>query len=475
MKLFLRFLGVMVVVAAFSACGGGGGDDTSTQTDVPGTDDTCTPVCGEDWECGDDGCGGSCGECTVEGEACKDNMCVPCEPDCDGLVCGDDGCDGSCGTCKDDEVCSADQTECECVPQCEDGWECGPDGCEGECGDGCAEGEKCEDNMCEPCEEDCTGLECGPGPVCGFDCGDCTDLYGPLATCVDGTCECTPDCTDKECGPDGCGGECDPGCDEGVECYQGVCPEDCEIPDAWDPSGYVTTLQSPADGDDVGTLCPDFSGDGVGDNGLKALASMINPELQKAMDEGTFGILFEFNGVQDFADCPGFTLVGLTGEPATERGDDFLIMPESYDPFCDPLISFEDSTLTGGELAAGPSVFTLDLAALGVDEVPLVLTIGDTQLSGTVTKDESGVTLVNGVLAGVLTKELIDEALAVAEEACDVPEPESFCSYLTVAKQFLPMLFDLDLDEDGEKDAASVCFQYKLGAAKITGYIPVEE
>jgi len=77
-------------------------------------------------ECGDDGCGGSCGSCSLP-EVCKNNTCgsigileeieiidpdpqpefapiemeiIPlCIADCDGKSCGDDGCGGSCGSC----------------------------------------------------------------------------------------------------------------------------------------------------------------------------------------------------------------------------------------------------------------------------------------------------------------------------------------------------------------------------------------
>jgi hypothetical protein len=89
-------------------------------------------------ECGDDGCGGSCGSCeagflcqngycacvtdvhavccassvcwadscadvsVVVAECpygCEGATCLPCVPSCDGRACGDDGCDGSCGVC----------------------------------------------------------------------------------------------------------------------------------------------------------------------------------------------------------------------------------------------------------------------------------------------------------------------------------------------------------------------------------------
>jgi len=68
---------------------------------------TCTPDCyGK--QCGDDGCGGSCGSCGYT-ETCSYGVCIggsSCTPDCYGLQCGDDGCGGSCGSCSYSETCS---------------------------------------------------------------------------------------------------------------------------------------------------------------------------------------------------------------------------------------------------------------------------------------------------------------------------------------------------------------------------------
>jgi hypothetical protein len=66
----------------------------------------CIPDCyGK--ECGDDGCGGSCGTCAF-GESCTYGTCSSsCTPDCYGKECGDDGCGGSCGTCGYGKTCDA--------------------------------------------------------------------------------------------------------------------------------------------------------------------------------------------------------------------------------------------------------------------------------------------------------------------------------------------------------------------------------
>jgi hypothetical protein len=120
-KTFGRFVATWLVIGA-AACGGGsGGSDPGGPADpgAPGEDvatvdpgaedalppddrggadvpaaDACVPDCaGRD--CGDDGCGGSCGPC--EGGTCLEGTC--CMPSCGERKCGDNGCGGTCGTC----------------------------------------------------------------------------------------------------------------------------------------------------------------------------------------------------------------------------------------------------------------------------------------------------------------------------------------------------------------------------------------
>jgi len=81
----------------------------------------CTPNC-EGKTCGDDGCGGTCGEyggkCQYPGQACQaDGTCsTECIPDCGQRDCGDDGCGGSCGTaCADGQVCRKLQAGAKCT------------------------------------------------------------------------------------------------------------------------------------------------------------------------------------------------------------------------------------------------------------------------------------------------------------------------------------------------------------------------
>ncbi len=194
--------GVPVCAGAAPVC------DEATRTCRCGDDDDCvapercsngvcgcTPAC-DGKQCGDDGCGGTCGSCAA-GDECNAGLCG-CVPDCDGRQCGSDGCDGSCGACAGADVC--DDGSCVCVPDCA-GRVCGDDGCGGSCGE-CPSGTCSPSGQCN-CVPDCAGRECGDDG-CGGSCGSCSVGACGLA----GTCDCTPDCAGRECGDDGCGGSC---------------------------------------------------------------------------------------------------------------------------------------------------------------------------------------------------------------------------------------------------------------------------
>jgi hypothetical protein len=144
---------------------------------------TCPPNCGSR-TCGDDGCGGSCGQCTSPAQCdTRVGMCVAtCTRQCTGKLCGPDGCGGSCGPCAANQACNAQGTQCACVPNCV-GRACGDNGCGGVCG------------------------TCGAGTACN----------------AQGVCACAPSCGGRNCGANGCGGTCGE-CGAGQSCSAaGVC------------------------------------------------------------------------------------------------------------------------------------------------------------------------------------------------------------------------------------------------------------
>ena len=109
-----------------------------------------TDACGKD--------GGTCQYCAGGYDECVDGECA-CVPQCEAAEweCGDDGCGGSCGDCPAGETCTADQK------------------CEALCGNGELDpGEACEsDDQCEApqvCKGNCQCGEAGGGEcACGDD------------------------------------------------------------------------------------------------------------------------------------------------------------------------------------------------------------------------------------------------------------------------------------------------------------------
>ncbi len=134
--------------------------DCGCNVDFTGCDQncSCTVDCsGRD--CGDDGCGGSCGTCTT-GEVCTTaGQCIVCTPDCAGRECGDNGCEGICGTCDTGETCNTAGQCVSCTPDCT-GKDCGDDGCGGSCGD-CTGSDQCSAaGTCEAAVSDTLSFEC---------------------------------------------------------------------------------------------------------------------------------------------------------------------------------------------------------------------------------------------------------------------------------------------------------------------------
>ena len=174
-----------------------------------------------------------------------DTGCVPCSPDCEGRECGDDGCGGSCGECDDSLFCEWPGM---CVngdpPQCF-GKMCGPDSMGGSCGS-CPTDWLCDMvGHCHPPDGACEGVAPTGGMCHGGWLGHCDDGEMNWSHCKYDGCvvqeagpaicqpvPCLPDCFGRECGDDGCGGSCGV-CPDGAGCHEtlGVCalvPGGCE-------------------------------------------------------------------------------------------------------------------------------------------------------------------------------------------------------------------------------------------------------
>ena len=123
-----------------------------------------------------------------------------CVRQCAGRQCGEDGCGGLCGECASGETCSQTgrctaEVAGGCSDTCEDlGYECG-EVCGEVCGV-CGGGLFCDDGLCV-CKPTCTAAGCGGDDGCGGACGPC-----PTAQSCEG-CPLILSVVDRELGPDG--------------------------------------------------------------------------------------------------------------------------------------------------------------------------------------------------------------------------------------------------------------------------------
>lgn len=83
------------------------------------------------------------------------------------------------------------------------------------------------------CEPDCTNLQCDPDPVCGEECGPCSEITDD---CINGVCvpeDCEPEPIETTCGTwicgtrvNNCGAKVSCGdCSGGQMCQEGICVE----------------------------------------------------------------------------------------------------------------------------------------------------------------------------------------------------------------------------------------------------------
>ena len=323
--------------------------------------DACVPQCvagsGSVKECGNDGCGGTCGTCP-DGYDCVDagygaTSCFSqdeCLSMCNerGLECGsfspfwegDDSIICDCGDCHGEDVCLdyGDEESYCCTPDCE-GKDCGDNGCEGSCGECGGEQQACVDNKCI-CQPNCDGKDCGPDG-CGGACGECaeTDLccaggchpqectvsnqYGEclgLNECVESEVVCNAgDPEDEEC--NGLDDDCDGDVDEGfpdwnndgiANCGDNPDPDDDGVPD-WEDNCLddYNPNQENNDQDTLGDVCdPDDDNDGTLDEqdcepfnknvypGHEEYCNGLDDNCNGEIDEG-YGPDYDGNGVPD--------------------------------------------------------------------------------------------------------------------------------------------------------------------------------
>lgn len=488
-KFWLTVTGLFLAVAVAGVFAASCGGDTDEENE--GTD--CKVTC-EGKECGTIGdctCG-NCDEGTCEANMCKAEQSDECVAACDGLECGTGGTEGcDCGTCTEGFECGADfmcaeESGLDCEAIC-DGKECGTvEKCD--CGT-CADGTECNaaTNVCE-CVPSCvddggTAYECG-SDGCEGTCGDCA--YG---TCNAEThaCECTPDCDGKDCGADGCGGDCGE-CLDGFLCQANACVEKgvCTMGEA--PVQKVVFMEIGKGGHagealdvdgDADTCAPaDDCEDGL-NNQLSGLLGQLSQfvdadaEIATALLEGSIVLLVDMTDAT--TDGVEFAMPMYIGALSDEECDwqaafcDYYVGVDSFDPVsCEPVIMFETTSITDGVLVAGGPDAKFSVTIPVQENLVLSVTADMAQINGDVSGEGEAMIIENGLIGGAVRKDKLMEAVDLIPEDAELPVSKD------MIKNLLNMFVipDVDTDDDGEPDAASIGVKFGSIAGKVIGLEP---
>jgi len=343
--------------------------------------------------------------------------------------------------------------------------------CGGQC---CEEDEVCVEGVC--CEPACKENGCGDDG-CGGSCGVCDDGF---ICSGENVCECdaVSNCEGKECGDDGCGGTCG-------QCASGGCG-----PDEFSPA--VQKINSlavgkggyPGEGLDVDndpdTCSPTDDCDSGINNQMAGLLSQLSQfvdadsELMNALEEGQIVLLLESVGLKTDGTVfiVNFYMAELVEDKETcdyqAEKCEYMVKQESFDPAtCNPVATFDDARITDGKLTGGgpEAVFVISIPI--VEGVSVDLAANMAQLAGDAVFDRGEMFLDNGVMAGAIRKDKLMEAIDL------IPEDPEF--ELPVSKDMIKNLLnmfvkpDVDTDDDGTADAASIGIKFTSIPGTIAG------
>jgi len=290
---------------------------------------------------------------------------------------------------------------------------------------------------------------------------------------------CEPQCEGKQCGPDGCGGSCG-------TCSTLNCPNLFFYPTVQKVVGLAMGSGGHAGealdiDDDPDTCSPAGDCEGGYNNQLSGLVNQLtafvspDDELTKALEDGQIVLLLELAGLA--MDGTEFPINMYLGEPEAEKEVcdwqaekcEYLVLPESFDPdSCAPMVSFTNATVTGGgKMVAGGSGYFIVLSIPIAEGVALSITASMARIEGDLSGEGETMTIDNGLIGGAVRK---DQLMA----AVDAIPPETM-EELPVSQDMIKNLLDMfvqpdvDTDDDGELDAASVGIKFSTIAGTITG------
>ncbi len=202
------------------------------------------------------------------------------------------------------------------------------------------------------------------------------------------------------------------------------------------------------------------SGISITGGALAPASAILDPILQQQIATSPQFNLLEIRDLddplmQDDADISVASVLGidLDGDPDNNfNGSNlFEVTPESLDDTGEPLVIFENGSITSGEMTAGPA----DLQIPGGGSIPAVLL----QL----TIEPGGTSAISPSIPAAIPVEIFDA----------IPAPFPFDGFpfnydtMTQVLEFVGIVVDTDLDGDGILDAYSVEFSLAFVSCEL--------
>lgn len=216
---------------------------------------------------------------------------------------------------------------------------------------------------------------------------------------------------------------------------------------------------------------------------LQQVSAWVNPdeELANALDEGKLILLSE--AVNLDVNGEEFTINMYAGEPVADKEAcdyqtekcQYCVRPEALDVAsnCKPLIFFDNAKIENGVLSAGgkDSIFVLTIPIS--EGISLQVSAVMAQFRGDVTLDGDKIVKVeNGVLGAAIPKEAMMEAIDNLPPDVVEELPVDIDTIKGILDMFIQN--DVDVDGDGEPDAASIGIKFASIEGTIVGLCEVE-
>jgi len=276
-------------------------------------------------------------------------------------------------------------------------------------------------------------------------------------------------------------------CDDGLDCstddscVDGKCVADlsgcaCQ-PEFYPTVNRVASLAIGSDGNtgsgldvdqNVETCSPIDKCEAGIDNSLSMLADIAGEALQEALDKGTVILLMEHRGFDaGGAPYPMSLYIGKApdgGCPEPPEICSYLVSLDSFDAECNPLVLLDNTTVQGASLTGGGPGYNFFLPLPLSAGVLLEVTLYHAQVQADITYDAGLPASLSGVLGGAVSKAQMIEAVEQVPEE-DLPLGKDMI--LTMLEMMVTP--DIDTDNNGEMDAASIGLPFVAVEAAIAG------